>query len=174
MRDGGLDGGGSGVGRNPGKGIHLAALLNVLDGLDNVGIRATAADVATHAFADFGGREQLTGGFCEESDGGHDLAGRAIATLEAIELKKGFLHGMECAILREAFDGGDFIVLMGDGQRQAGKSAAAVHMNRACAALALIATFFRAVEAKMLAKGIEQSDAGIGTEGVLGAVDVEI
>lgn len=167
----GLDGSFGSGGGDEGKRVHLAVLLNVLDGCYDIGISAAAADVATHVFANFGGRERLAGGFGEQSYGRHDLARGAVTALKTIEFEKGLLHGMESAIVRKAFDGDDFIVLVGDGERQAGESAAAIDVNRACAALALVAALFRAVKAEMLTKGVEQGGAGIEMEGMLGAVD---
>ena len=60
---------------------------------------------------------------------------------------------------------------MGYRQRQAGESAASVYMNSARAALALIATFLRAIQAEMLTKRVKQRGAVIQSEGVLVAVD---
>ena len=45
--------------------------------------------------------------FFEERDGGADLAGRAVAALEAVVLEEGGLDGVEVVALGEAFDGGD-------------------------------------------------------------------
>ena len=94
-----LGGGFGGAGLCEGKRVHLKALLSVLDGFDDVGISTAAADVATHAFANFGWRELLAGGFSEQGDGGHNLAGRAIAALKPIKLQESFLHGMKRAVV---------------------------------------------------------------------------
>ena len=53
----GLDSSFGGSGGNEGEGVHSAALLHVLDGFNDVGIRAAAADITTHALADFSARE---------------------------------------------------------------------------------------------------------------------
>ena len=60
------------------------ALADVLDGGDDVGICAATTDIAAHQFLDvgIGGAAWLF----EQSDGGHDLAGRAVAALVAVVL----------------------------------------------------------------------------------------
>ena len=61
---------------------RLGCLAGLLDGRDDVGISATAADVAAHRFLHVGicRAARLLG----ERHGGHDLAGGAVAALVAI------------------------------------------------------------------------------------------
>ncbi len=78
-------------------------------GGDDVGVGAAAADVAGHGFLHVVvGR---AAGFFEESDGGHDLAGRAVAALVAVLSTKAACMGC-IAGLAEAFDGGDFVAVV--------------------------------------------------------------
>src|SRR5262245_4558833 len=88
----------------------------------------------------------------EHSDGRADLARRAVAALEAVALYEGGLHRMKPAGLAEAFDGGDLLAFVHDGEGQAAHDARAAHQNRAGAALALVTPLLCAEEAKVLAQ----------------------
>ena len=46
----------------------------------------------------------------------HDLAAGAIAALVSVVLHKSCLHGVQIAGLAEAFDGGDLVALVHDGE----------------------------------------------------------
>jgi len=73
-----------------------------MDGFADALIGAAAANVAAHGFVDVG-----IGGigfFCEQRDGGHDLAGLAVAALGDVFGDPGFLHGVR-AVEGEALDG---------------------------------------------------------------------
>src|ERR1700733_1257124 len=89
----------------------------LLNGRNNIVVGAAAADVAAHGGAD--GVVVGGDGLVEERRGGHDLAGGAVAALESIVLEEGLLDGVELAVLREAFDGGDFAALVHDGEAEA-------------------------------------------------------
>ena len=186
----GVDGGFGSGGALVGEGIHAAASASELtDGSDDVGVGAAAADVAGHALADLvvgelgmlsvAGLEAET---CERSPrlrssrergGGADLAGGAVAALEAVVREEGGLRGAEVAGRAEAFDGGDLGALRGDGEGEAGVDAAAVDEDGAGAALAVVAAFLAAGEVEVFAEEIEQRGAGVDGEGAGLFVDGE-
>ena len=85
-------------------------------------------------------------------DGGANLTGRAISTLESVTSDERFLHGMERVEGSDAFNRNDFISFVHDRKRETGIYAPAVDQHRAGAALTVIATFFGAGEAKMLTR----------------------
>ena len=102
----------------------------------------------------------------EESDGGADLAGGAVAALEAVVFEEGGLDGVEGVALGEAFDGGDLGAVGGDGEGEAGVDAAAVEEDGAGSALAVVAALFAAGEFEVFAQGVEERGAGVEGEGV--------
>jgi hypothetical protein len=81
---------------------------------------------------------------------------------------------MEIVRAAQAFDRQDVIILMHHCKRQARIDPSPVHQNGARAALAMVAPFLGAGQAKMLAQQIEQGcpDIGLGLEGL--AVDSEV
>jgi hypothetical protein len=90
----------------------------------------------------------------QKGDGRTNLAGRAIPALHSIVAHEGGLHRVEVVTVRQAFDGGDFIVGMHHRKRQAAIDALPVDDHRAGAALSLIASLLRAGEPEMLTQGI--------------------
>src|SRR4051794_21039158 len=109
------------------------------DRLDDVGIRAAAADIAAHTFAYLGrGRLRLRRkvardvawhsglDLAKDADGGADLARRAITALVAVVFHESGLHGMQIVGTAEAFDRGDRVALVHHRERQAGGDAAAI------------------------------------------------
>jgi hypothetical protein len=54
----------------------------------------------------------------QQGDGRTNLAGRTIPTLQSIMAHEGGLHRAEVVTVRQAFDGGDFIVGMHHRKRQ--------------------------------------------------------
>jgi hypothetical protein len=63
----------------------------------------------------------------------------------------------------QPFDGGNFFALMHDCKAQAGIHPSAIHMNRAGAALPVIAAFFRASKSDRFANAIKQRGPRIDT-----------
>src|SRR4051794_19365780 len=130
------------------------------DGSDDADVRAAAAQITAHAFANFvvsqlrpagelsdvrghvAGRTGLP--FFEHCDSGADLSGRAIATLKAIVLNEGGLHGMQLRLLGQTLDGGDVIAIVHRRQAETGMDALAIDQDRAGPALAVIAPLLRA------------------------------
>ena len=138
--------------------------MSLADGGDNTGISAAAADVATHPFANFTIGEfalmdalqvwcdeagRATFGFVEQRDCGDDLAGCAVAALESIVVEERLLYGMQPALARNAFDGGNTLLVASNGEGQAAVDAASIQQYRACAALAMVAALLRAGKAQM-------------------------
>src|SRR5206468_2798305 len=73
------------------------------DGSDDVRIGAAATDVATHELADLLVRPGSS--FCQQRDGGHDLARRAITALEPIVADERLLERVKAAVAPQALDG---------------------------------------------------------------------
>jgi len=173
-----IDGGGL----REGEGIHgstpvgsllrgLGAVADLLNGRDDVRVGTAATYVAVHRLLDVGIRGPDV--LFEHRDGGHDLARGAVATLVAVVLNEGDLHGMEMIGLTDTFDGCDLVVPMHDGEGETGVDSASVGMNRACSALPVVAAFFGAGQRKVLAEAVEQSCTGVELESVGLPVDFE-
>lgn len=86
-------------------------------------------------------------------------------------LKKGGLDGMKLAIFSQAFNGGDLILLVHDGESETGVDATTIDENSTGSALPVIASFFGAEESEILAQGVEQGDARLDLQMVELAVD---
>jgi hypothetical protein len=98
--------------------------------------------------------------FFQKSYGGHDLARGAIAALVAIMLDEGGLHGMQIVRLADTLDSGDLFAREHHGKGKAGVYPAAIDVNRACAALTVVAALFGAGKVEPFAEKIEQRYAG--------------
>src|SRR5690349_20644386 len=83
----------------------LSLFAYLLNGRHDVGVRATAADVAAHQFFDVG--IERTARFFQQCDGRHDLARRAITALITIALEERSLHGVHRFGRAQTFDGRD-------------------------------------------------------------------
>jgi hypothetical protein len=68
---------------------------------------------------------------------------------------KSILHGMEIVGTAEPFDGRDLGILLHCGERQATIDSSAIHMDRARAALAVVAAFLRSGQMDGLAERIK-------------------
>src|SRR6267142_1922170 len=156
------------------------------DGGDDVGVSGAAANIAAHAFGDFGIGEGRHGGdihrrpawparlvLGDECDSRADLAGRAVPALESVMTDERGLHRMERAVLCQAFDGGDLVAVMHHRERQAALDALAVHEDGAGAALSLVAALLRAGQRDMLAQRIEQRGTRIEIEVIISSIDRE-
>lgn len=145
-------------------------LRDAADGRDDIGIGGAPTDVAAHPLADLliGQRDprrgHVSGGVAgparlhlgKHADGRTDLAGSAVATLEAVTLDEGALHGVQAIGIAQAFDRHDLVVLMHHGERQTGVDAPAVDQHRAGAALPVITPLLGPAQAQMLAQRVEQ------------------
>ena len=96
--------------------MPLSLLADLLNGFDDVGVRAAATDVAAHQF--FHRSIVGTARFFEQRDRRHDLARGAVTTLISIAGNEGRLHGMHCLRRAQAFDGRDFFAVVHQSQTQ--------------------------------------------------------
>jgi hypothetical protein len=131
----------------------LCLLADILNGRDDVGVGSPAADVAAHQLLHI--RVGRAAVLLEKGDRGHDLARGTVTALVAIVLDERCLHGMQVAGLAQAFNGGDLVALVHDGQREAGVDAAAVHVDGTGSALAVVTAFLGAGETDGLAQAVE-------------------
>ena len=113
-----------------------------MHGRDDVGVGAASADVAVHSLLDVViGRPDV---LLQDRNSGHNLAGGAIAALIAVMLDESGLHRMEMVGLTDPFDGCDLVGLMHDSEGKARVDAAAIDVDGAVSALAVVATLLRA------------------------------
>src|SRR5258705_7274015 len=150
---------------------RLGLFTRGLYGCDDVGIGATTADIAVHGLLDV--LICGTDGFFEESNCRHDLARGTVAALVSVVLDEGSLHRVKVVGLANAFDCGDLVHRVHDGEREAGIHAAAVDMYRTGAALSVVATFLCARHVQVFPQAIEQPGARADLQVVLFAVDAE-
>ena len=141
------------------------------DGVDDAVVRGAPAEVAAHPFADLrigerhdsgsnvlGDRARPTGCmFRQHPDRRADLAGRAVAALEAIELDEGRLHGMEDVAIGEPLHGCHFPTVELHGKAEARVDPLTVDQHGAGAAGTLIAALLRACQFEVLAQRVEQA-----------------
>ena len=126
---------------------------------DDVGIRGTPANVATHVFADL----SIAGGVLLAHAGYRrkDLTRRAVAALKRVVLKEGRLHGMQGPVgLCHPFDRGHALAYTRR-KREAGEHTFVPEKHRARAALTVIAAFLGACQAEAFTQQIEQRRARI-------------
>ena len=122
----------------------------LLNGGDDSGMRAAAADVSLQGLRDF--LLAGIGTLLEKRDAADNHSGSAIGALECALIEEGLLHRVKLAVLFEAFNGDDgFSRGVSDGEL-AGAPRRAVQQNRAGAALAFAATVFGSSEAEFFAK----------------------
>ena len=95
----------------------------------------------------------------KKSLGGDNEARRAEAALLRVIVDKRLLNGMKMARLAKAFHGGDLRALRVDGKHGAGVHGFSVHQHGAGAAGAAIADALGAGKLKLIAQGVQQSDA---------------
>src|SRR5262249_16832899 len=111
----------------------LELLRRVLDGLDDVDVAGAAAQVPGDGLADVGlARVGVPG---EERRARPHHARRAEAALQAVLLPEALLHGVELAVLLEAFDGGDLVPIRLDREHRARLDGRPVEKDRAGAAV---------------------------------------
>jgi hypothetical protein len=134
-------------------------LSNLLNGRDDVGVRTAAADVATHPLADLVRRPGVA--LLQQSDRGHDLAGRAVPALESVVLDKRGLDGVELITVRKTLNGCDFSILLHDREGETGIDAPPVDQHRAGPALAAVAAFLGSGQTQVLPERVEQRNACI-------------
>ena len=122
------------------------------NGGNDIGVRGTPAEVATHILADVRGVVGVA--FFHTCHSRRDLAGGAITALKSVIFDEGLLHWMKLAIARKPFDGRNRAALRCDCQCQARENAPSINLNRASTTLAMIAAFFRPGKLKVLTEQI--------------------
>jgi len=148
--------------------LHLD--FGLFDGIHDVRVGRTAAQIAAHKFADLSIIFCMA--FMHARNRGHNLARRTVATLECIVIDEGLLHRMQRAIgLYQTFDGGHVVALVHCGEAEARQDPAIVDEHSAGATLAMIATFFGSGQTDMVAKGIKQCRPPIKSKPMIPAVD---
>src|SRR5262245_5955364 len=132
-------------------------LSRPLDGLDDVVVAGAATEVALQLVAD-----QLFGRLgiaLQHLLGGHDHPGGAEAALEAVLFPEALLDGMQLAVFGEPLDRGDRGAVGLDGEERAGLHRLPVHLDRAGATLAGVASHVRAGEPNHLADVVDQQQS---------------
>lgn len=104
-------------------------------------------------------------------DARHDLAWRAIATLQRVAVDERLLQWMQAAVVFQALDRGDLGPVVHDRQGQARHHTFSVEMDGAGAACALVAALFRAGEPDAFTQHVQQRGAVVDVDHTLLAVD---
>jgi hypothetical protein len=94
--------------------------------------------------------------FADQSNGGHDLAGRAIAALEGIVVDEGLLHRVQGTILCQSFHGCHSGTVQPNREDKTGRNAASIHEHSAGAALAVVTALLGTSQIQILAQRVEQ------------------
>src|SRR5262245_10728348 len=116
-------------------------------------IRAAATDV---------GEGSVDVGVCrfwivfQQTGDSHDHTALAVTALRDVEVEPCLLHGMQFAILRQAFDGGDLLAGRFAGRKRARPHRCAIEVDGAGAALCDAATVFGAGQPDVFADGPEE------------------
>src|SRR5215467_11060577 len=150
-----------------GRGAHR--LGGGLDGLDDVHVAGTPAEVAFETPADLVfGRVRV---LLQEVGSGHDEARRAVPALQAVLVPEGLLDGVQLAIFGHAFDGREVPAVRLDGEHRAALHRFAVDVDRAGAALARVAADVRACETDDVSQVVHEQKPGFDLVLVPAAID---
>src|SRR5262245_618239 len=125
-----------------------------LDCLDDVLVAGTAAEVPLQPEADL--PLVHAGAALDETEGGHDHPGRAVAALQAVVLAEGLLQGVQLAVRGESLDREDVAAVGLDGEHRAGLHRPAVHHHRAGTARRGVAADIRARQPQRLSKEVDE------------------
>src|ERR1700733_7372270 len=134
------------------QGLRLSPHL--LNGRDNVRIRAAPANIAIHAL--------LHVVICrpawlfQQRNRRHDLPRRAVAALIPIVFDERRLHRMHMIRLAQSFDRCDLVVRVHHRERQARVYPPTVDVHRTGPALTVIATLLRPSQLQVLAKAVQE------------------
>ena len=103
----------------------------------------------------------------------HDHPRCAEAALQAVTLGESLLNRVKLAVLRHAFDG-HYIGAVGlHGENRAGFDGEPIHMHRAAAALAGVATDVGPGEPELVAQEVHEQHAVLDRARLLHAVDLD-
>jgi len=91
--------------------------------------------------------------------------------LKSVVLEEGLLERMQRAVLGQPLDGRNLRAFVLRRQRQAGENARAVAQHRARAARSLVAAFLRAGKVEIFPQRIQQRDARLYLQLMVGAID---
>src|SRR5689334_16008378 len=149
--------------------LAVLAVADLTDRGPDVRVGRAAADVAAHVLGDVGIGAGVA--LLDEGDRRHDLAGRAVSTLECVVLDEGPLHRVQLLFAGQPLDRRHLVPLAGHGQGQAGEHPPAIDPDRAGAAGALVAALLGAGEVEVLAQRVEQAHPGLEGDRVRPAVD---
>lgn len=135
----------------------------------NLGVRATAAEIPRHGPLDFIVGRMLVPQ--QQRLERKHLAGRAETALQCVVLDNCLLYGVQVVVRREPFDGSDSPPLTFDSEQQTAIHCLVIYEYSTRPALAHIAAGFRAGQVQIFAQGIQQSTARLNAERVGSAVD---
>src|SRR5581483_1179278 len=138
------------------KGIIVSHLARggLFDGFDDLVVARAAAQVAHHPVLDL--VLGWVGILLEERVGGHVLARRADAALEAAVFQEALLNGRQLPILCEALDGADLGAIGQGREHEARADHLSVNQHRAGATDPDAATQLGAREAELVANSVDQ------------------
>ena len=98
--------------------------------------------------------------FLDQADRAHDLARRAEPALEAVMRDERSLHRVQLVAAGDALDGEHIGAVMADRQGQARIDPPSVDQDRACAALAAVASFLGTGQIEPLAQADRAASRG--------------
>jgi hypothetical protein len=121
----------------------------LLNGGDDSGMRAAAADISLQGLYNF--RLARIGIFLQQRDAADDHSGSAVGALKRALIEKSLLNGMELAVLLEAFNSDDGFSCRVADRKLAGTPRRAIQKYGAGAALPFAATVFGSGQAEFFA-----------------------
>src|SRR6266566_352474 len=140
-----------------------------LDGLDDVDVASTPAEVAFEAPADLVfGRVWV---LFQEISRGHDESGRAVTALQSVLVPESLLDRVELITLGHAFDGRKAAAVRLDGEHRAALDRLAVDVDRAGAALAGVAADVRSGQTHDIPEVVHEQQPRFDLVLVLAPVD---
>ena len=144
----------------------------IFDGIDDVRIARTTAQIAFNRVADFLARR--FGIALEQLHARHDHAGCAVSALQAVTLPKSLLHRMQLAIPGQPFNRSHFRAVRLHRQDRAGFDGLAIEQNRASAANAGFTAEVGAGQFALFAEEMRQERARFGFVLLLDPVDSNV
>src|ERR1700722_8740867 len=141
----------------------------LLDRGANAHVRATPADVSSHCGVDVGILRVGSAG--EQSGGGHDLAGLAIAALRVLEVEPRLLDLASRLRCIDSFNGCDLSVADRADRQQTRADRIAIDLHRARAALCDAAAELRARHAQNIAQHPKERRVAFDIDCAIDAID---